>query len=118
MTFAVECKYRHRDKPDIIAVFGEESCANDYARMHNGEGGCILSVAKSGCGKPLEYEIRTIYSYGSVSYPTGISFQFECEANSFAYRKARWKGGYLVVVHQPLSEADVRSPNATLNATD
>jgi hypothetical protein len=118
MAFAVECKYRRSDKPEIISIFGKESDANAYTRMHDGDGNCILNVIKHNGENPLEYEVRTIYSYGSVSYPTGISFQFECEANSFAYRKARWKGGYLVVVHQPLSEADVRSPNATLNATD
>lgn len=103
MTYAIECKYRRRDAPEIIAIFDKELDATSYFRMHDGEGGCILSVAESHAEKTLEYEVRTIYSYGSVSYPTGISFQFECEANSFVYRKARWKGGYSVVVHQPLA---------------
>lgn len=127
MTFAIECKYRRKDAPEIIAIFDKELDATSYSRMHNGEGGCILNVIECNRKESLEYEVRTIYSHGSispytyticsygsvsytygpVSYPTGILFRFECEASSFAYRKARWKGGYLIVVHQPFSEAVV-----------
>lgn len=101
--YAVECKYRHRDETESIAIFSKEVDANDYARMHTDEGGCILSVAEVDDGKSLEYKLRVIYNYGTVSYPTGTSFRFECEANAYAYRKARWEGGYLVVSHQPLA---------------
>lgn len=106
MTYAIECKYRRKDAPEIIAIFDKELDATSYSRMHDGEGGCILSVTESDGEKSLQYEVRTIYDYRSVSYPAGISFQFECEASSFVYRKARWKGGYLIVIHQPFSEAD------------
>jgi galactokinase len=99
--YAVECKYRKHDTPEVIAIFDRKIDADRYASRHDGAGRCMLSVIES---DHIEHFGHTVEHMYDKSKPRA-SFRYKCEALLYVGHRAHWNEGYYVAVEQALSES-------------